>query len=135
MAWHKQNSVKNFPFVKILPALAAGIWLQWHYHFSLTIINWILIIFVLLFFILSFLPIAQKFLFGWLYGTILMLLVLYMGMLLTQVADIRSNNYWYGKNYRDDQAILVTVAEPLNKKQKSWKALANAEAQIGRAHV
>lgn len=130
MAWHKQNSIKNFPFVKILPALAAGIWLQWHNHFSLTLISSAAIIFALLFCIVSFLPTAKRFLFSAVHGATLMLLVLCTGMLLTYFADIRNNNYWYQKNYKDGQAVLVTVAEPLNEKQKSWKALANAEALL-----
>lgn len=130
MPWQRKNTTGDFPFVKITPALAAGIWLQWHYTASLYFIciaSLISIIFIAAF---SFLPLAKRFIYGWMQGVFFICLIACAGMLLTYYADIRNNKRWIGNSSADYKAAIVTIAEPLVEKQKSWKALANVESVI-----
>ncbi|NDC31203.1 MAG: hypothetical protein EBZ58_09770 [Bacteroidetes bacterium] len=98
MAFYENHSYKNFPFVKILPGLVAGIYLQWHLHFY---INQMLISFaatVVLFIATSFLPSAKKYFYGWINGLQLFMLLVCTGVLLTWFANIRNHENWFGKS-------------------------------------
>lgn len=130
MPWNKKNIAGDFPFLKITPALAAGIWLQWHYPLPVQSICIIAVAVLSAITVFLFLSSPKKFIYAWLRGILFMLLIICTGMLLTFYADIRNNENWFEKKYHGSESVSVTIKEPLTEKQKSWKALAEVQSLI-----
>jgi len=127
------NSLKNFPFVKLVAALAAGIIIQWYFHPGIKIILVITAFIVGAIICFSFLPEAKRFTLNWLRGGFFLLLFVFAGMMLTRKQNIQNNAYWFGKIYKPENTVLLTLQEPPVEKANSYKALASVDAvQINR---
>ncbi len=128
MPFHPSNSVKNFPFVKLFTAFTSGIIVQWYFHPDIKIALYFItfIFFLLTCFLL--LPEAKKFNLNWLRGCCILLLFVFAGMIITWDQNIQNNNYWFGKIYKENSLVLVTLEEPPVEKANSYKALASVNA-------
>ncbi|MEO8712847.1 MAG: ComEC/Rec2 family competence protein, partial [Parafilimonas sp.] len=119
---------KNFPFLRLVFALTAGIIMQWYFGISIKeIILFTVIVFVLIiaFYTLSS---SKKFILGWLRGIFILLLFACVGMLATWQQNIHNNVKWYGRTYDPADAIIITIMEPLVEKPNSYKAIAEVIA-------
>lgn len=118
--------IKHFPFVRLVFALITGIILEWYCIFSIQqIIVFGITTFVLLI-VFRFLPGSKKFILGWLRGIFILVFFVFVGMIATWQQNIYNASNWYGKFYNDD-ALIVTLQEPLAEKANSYKATARVE--------
>ena len=58
------------------------------------------------------------------------MLLLLFASFITWHKDVRNKADWYGKYNNKNSFIVATIAEPLQQKPKSFKAIANADALI-----
>lgn len=128
MPFHPTNALKNFPFVKLVAALAAGIITQWYFHPDIKIILCSTAFVACIIICFSFLVEAKKFRFNWLRGALLLSLFVFAGMMLTWKQNIHNNAHWFGKVYKPGNVVLITLEEPLVEKANSYKALASVDA-------
>lgn len=115
------------PFVRLLPSLVAGILLQYHLQFSLTML---LAIFAAAFSGLAgyaFMSVTLKFRLSFLSGLFTSILLCAGGGLLVFKNDIRNDHQWIGYQPFDSSLIMLTLKEPLVIKPNSYKALATVE--------
>ena len=130
MPFQAANSLKNYPFVKLVVALTAGIILQWYFNPSLKITLWGVAFILCLLVCFSFLSSAKKFNLNWLRGCFVLVLFVCAGMLLTSRQNIQHNALWFGNVYKPGNIVSVTLEEPLIEKANSYKALASVNAVL-----
>ena len=119
---------KNFPFLRLVLAITAGIIIQWYFGIGLKEI--IIFACTALILILAFyaLPASKKFVLGWLRGILILLLFICGGMMATWQQNIHNNGKWYGRSYDPADGVIITIMEPLVEKPNSYKALAEVNA-------
>ncbi|MBD0331231.1 MAG: ComEC family competence protein [Chitinophagaceae bacterium] len=119
--WHRA------PFVRLIIPLIAGTLLQWHLQLQIEFLIAGLVICVFLFVGYFFFPTTKKFQFRTAIGIVIMLLICFLGAVLTWFEDIRHDNKWIGNQKIQPNYILATVEEPLIEKPNSYKALASVK--------
>ena len=119
------NPAKQFPFVRLLVALIAGIIIEWYFHFNYKIAIGFAVTALLFIIIFPLFSDVKKFSLNWLRGIAVLLLFVFVGMMITRNQNIQNNTNWFYKNYKHNDAILLTIEEPLVDKPKSYKALAS----------
>ncbi|MEP6512976.1 MAG: ComEC/Rec2 family competence protein, partial [Parafilimonas sp.] len=128
MPYNSSFSYKTYPFLRLLLPLIAGIIIQWYLQPSLKLSITTIAIISLLFVSFTFLKEPENFFSRWLKGILIMLFFVCLGMLITFLNNIENNPNWFGKNYKQGDAILITLQEPLADKNKSYKAHATVNA-------
>ena len=116
------------PFVRLLPALIAGIVLQWHLQFSFGFLAVCFLVCLTTVLLYSFLPLNLKFRLSALNGIGAILSLLFFGALLVWAKDIRHHKQWIGHNYSNNSFVIAALEEPLVEKPNSFKALASLTA-------
>ena len=120
--------LKKAPFIKLLLPLMAGIILQWHLQIALNTWMIIFLFSLLILLVLFLLPVFERFRYASVNGIIISVVFLSLGATLAWYKDIRHNKQWIGNFYKENDAVLVTLQEPLSEKTKSYKALAAVTA-------
>src|SRR6478672_1202741 len=115
------------PFVRLLVALIAGIFLQWHFQFSIFYLSCLAAISFLMSGLYFFIPVTIKYRYGYINGLLMNLLMVLIGAILVWIHDIRHNGKWIGKNCFDSCYVVATIKEPLVEKANSFKALASID--------
>ncbi|HEX7902284.1 MAG TPA: ComEC/Rec2 family competence protein [Chitinophagaceae bacterium] len=122
MAVHVVYFWKKAPFIRLLLSLMAGIILQWHLQINLQLLWIILSIAIILSAAFFFIPVFKRYTFNSLNGVMICFVFAGIGALLTWQKDIRHDRSWIGNAYKETDALLVTIDEPLVEKTKSIKA-------------
>lgn len=120
-------SFKQFPFIRLVCFLIAGIVTQWYFQLSLNASLTITAVVVLLFGFYKLL-FAKKFTLAWLHGVLILLLFFCVGLMITWQQNMRNNLKWYKNIYSEGDIVLITIKEPLVDKPNSYKALAQVNA-------
>ena len=121
---------KKAPFLRLLVPVIVGIIFQFYFKTDVTsTILWAVAL-VMLFIIFSFLPEATRFRFKVIQGILISLLLILFGSFITWQKEVRNDSNWYGKYSSQKSLIVATIAEPLQEKAKSFKAIANANAVV-----
>ncbi|ANH79640.1 4-alpha-glucanotransferase [Niabella ginsenosidivorans] len=134
-----QSSVAIFlgrtPFLKLVIPLIAGILLQWYGQPAVmhSIAGFIIIILAVVLFRL--LPVYGRLRFKWLQALLIVLGLLFMGMLLTVMNDVRINRNWFGNRYQKGMYLWVTLLEKPVEKKRSWRADAIINGLISNNNV
>jgi competence protein ComEC len=118
---------KKAPFLRLLIPLIIGILLQWYMQFHRQQIILAAVCFVIAFTAFQLLPLALRFKFQILQGSILNLILVALGIFITYQKDISNNENWFGRIYHDTDYLVATISEPLIEKNKSYKAEAVVE--------
>ena len=113
---------KKAPFLKFLPALMAGILLQWHFDFTLLVSVCIFIAGFTGLAIFRSLSLRSRFFYNVAAGISITVVFFGLGSMLTYQKDIRNHKDWVGNHYQSGDAVVVTLNEPLIEKTKSFKA-------------
>jgi len=121
---------KKFPFVRLLLPLIAGIILQWYLQTPVILIVTALASFIISLLLFLLLPISLRFKLQPLQGSIIHLVLFSFGALLCLQKDMRHNDAWYGKYYRQGDHLKVRIEEPLVEKARSYKAEGYVETVI-----
>src|ERR1044071_337843 len=113
---------KKAPFIRFLIPLIAGIILQWHLNISPGFL-WPLFI-VSSFITLAFfvLPFFERYKLSAINGFSITLIFIAIGGLLSWYKNIEHSKNWFGNNYNNETAVLVTLQEHPVEKTKSFKA-------------
>jgi competence protein ComEC len=124
MGVHAPYFWKKAPFIKLLLGLIAGIMLQWHFRVDPK--SWWLFMGLSLAFLICFffIPFFNRYKFFVVSGLAATSLFLSAGGLLAWHKDIRNNPGWLGNFYKEKNALVITLDEPLVEKTKSFKAIA-----------
>ncbi len=121
---------KKAPFLRILVPVIAGIIFQFYIQPGISLLLFSTIIFATLLVFFSFLAEAIRFRFRVVQGVLISLMLVLFGTYISWQKDVRNDPNWYGK-YRSQKSLIVaTIAEPLQEKAKSFKAIANASSVI-----
>ncbi len=115
---------KTAPFFRLLPALIAGILLQYYCNPSLMVPSVIILLAAGILGCIRLLTVYNRYRLNWLNGMAVYLLVSCAGMIVVYNSDITHRSNWIGNQYHQRTMILVSVEEPLIEKKKSFKALA-----------
>ncbi len=113
---------KRAPFIRLIVPLMTGIVLQQLLQFPLP---YLVIFFISALLLLGFTLLKQNFSgfkFSLLNGTAIFGSLFFLGALLVWRQDVRHQSTWVGHYYKDSSYVLVTLAEPLVEKTKSYKA-------------
>ena len=116
------------PFIRLLIPLIGGIVWEWYFNFSPILL---LSVAAFSFFLLCtffFLSPFSKFRWPWLNGLLFTILLFSSGCLLVWHQDIRHQKNWFGKYYKNNNHLIVTLQEPPLEKARSFKALAVVNA-------
>ena len=118
---------KSTPMLRLLLPLATGILLQQYFSFSM---QYVAVFFLFGIFVLTaFLVLkpAKKFVWSWLSGLSLNLLLMCIGSGLVFAKNMANQTQWIGNYMNQSNVIFLTLKEPLTEKAKSYKALAKAD--------
>lgn len=120
--WHKA------PFTRLLLALAGGILVQWYLQPPLAALFICLGSCLAVTTIYAFSAVEARYWFRAINGAGLFLLLACTGSIAVWLHDVRKNADWFGKFYKEDDYVLVTIEEPLVEKANSFKAVATVNA-------
>lgn len=126
---------KKAPFLRLLIPVIAGILFQFYIGFPISSILFAGIGSISLLFVFSFLPAVLRFRLRILQGILLSLLLSFLGSYLVWQKDARNDERWYGRHTAQNNFLVATIAEPLQQKAKSFKAIVNANAIIQNGKV
>ena len=118
---------KKAPFIRYLFPLIAGIVLQWNLQIPPGILWFILVtssITTITFFLI---PFFERYKLSALSGLAVTLLFIALGGLLSWYKNIQHDKYWFGKKYKNENALIVTLIEIPVEKTKSYKANASVD--------
>jgi competence protein ComEC len=115
---------KPIPFLRILLPLIAGILLQFYLQAGSLWLYISAATGLLLIAGAKLLSIPKLYLLRWLPGIGINLLFTGLGGILAIHSNIENDAGWVGKHYKEGDAVIVTIMEPLVDKPKSYKALA-----------
>ena len=121
---------KTIPVLRLLLPLIAGILLQYHLNIALVPFYITGVVGLLIFLTYQLLNTAKKFAFQWLSGLAITFVFIAVGGILSFTKNIEHNSQWIGKYYQPKLPVKLTLQEPIVTKQKSFKALAKAEAVL-----
>lgn len=107
-----------------------GIYLQWHVHFSLFSMLISLMCFTSAVIAYSYVTLSVHYKLPWLQGSIIFLLLLTAGSLLSYNQDIRNDTLWFGNYLNNTNQIIVRINEPLQEKTASYKTEATVEQSL-----
>lgn len=119
---------KQAPFLRLLPGLVTGIFLQ--YYFPHSVSTELLVISFLVFCItlLRFLSAQQKYRFTILIGLSIYVILICMGSVITRINTITQNENWIG--YNNSPPFLIRLLETPVEKNKLLKTTAAIEARL-----
>ncbi len=132
---YQANFWRSIPFLRILVPLIAGIIIQFHLQLDNRMI-WVCAFTGLgLVLLMRYQSSARLYRFSWINGLGLNLVFFAAGCLLTNYKDISKAEDWVGKSYKENDAVIVTIQEPLVTKAKSYKAVARINQVIKKTNV
>ena len=116
---------KKAPFIRFLLPLIVGIVLQWNLQIPPGIL-WIVLVISSITTITFFLiPFFERYKLSALSGLAVTLLFIALGGLLSWYKNIQHDKNWFGKKYKYENALIVTLIENPVEKTKSYKANAS----------
>jgi len=118
---------KKAPFIRFLLPLIAGIILQGHLKISpgvLCILLCISSITTITFFLI---PFFERYKLSALSGVAVIILFIALGGLLSWYKNIQHDKNWFGKNYKNENPLIVTLIENPVEKTRSHKANASVD--------
>src|SRR6185503_14325207 len=102
---------KKAPFIRFFIPLVAGIILQWHLQIQ-PVVLWILfsasLVIVIAFF---FIPFFERFNLSWINGLSITGIFIAVGGLLAWYKNVQHDKAWFGRNYENENALIVTLDE------------------------
>ena len=118
---------KEAPFLRLIIPLIIGIIVQWYYQLPIAV-SFVGFVFLTLSYILF--QFSKKFIqfrLYWVNGIIINLLLFCIGSMLTYYRDVSHSPNHINNFYKNGDAIIATLQEPLSEKEKSFKAVASVE--------
>lgn len=127
---YKKQLFKTVPVLRLLLPLIAGILLQYHLQLAEQLFFVLLGLGAVLFLLFECLSLNKKFTHSYISGIAIFCLFTALGGILSYEKNIEHQKNWIGKHYEKGLPVKVTLQEPIVVKQKSYKALAKANAVL-----
>lgn len=127
---YKKQLFKSIPVLRLLLPLIAGILLQYHLQLAEQLFYVLFSFGAFLFFLFECLTLNKKFTYSFISGIAIFCLFTALGGILSYEKNIEHHKNWIGKYYEKGLPVKVTLQEPIVVKQKSYKALAKADAVL-----
>ena len=118
---------KKAPFIRFLLPLIAGIVLQWNLQIEPGILWITLAISAIATILFFFIPFFERYKLSALSGLAITVLFIAIGGLLSWYKNIQHDKNWFGKKYKNENALIVTLIENPVEKTKSYKANASVD--------
>jgi competence protein ComEC len=118
---------KKAPFVRLFLPLCAGILLQWYQPIKPFYAWIVLIAFTIIIISFSFIPFFSRYRYRFVNGVSISFMCLALGILLAWHKNIHNDPYWFNNFYRNPDALILTLDEPLIEKPKSYKVNASVD--------
>jgi len=118
---------KKAPFIRFLIPLIAGVVLQWHLQIQPGILWMLLCISLIIITAFFFIPFFDRYKLSALSGLVVTMLFIALGGLLSWYKNIQHDENWFGKNYKPESILVVTLLENAVEKTKSYKANASVD--------
>jgi competence protein ComEC len=116
---------KQAPFMRLFPPLCAGL-IAGKYLTIPAAVPWIIFVFsILLLLAFLFLNTSFKHRYSWITGLLITMMLGCTGMLLIHHHNMRNIPGWIGAMTKDTLPVIVQLEEPLQEKNKSYKAIAS----------
>jgi competence protein ComEC len=115
---------KRAPFIRLVIPLIAGIVLQLYGSWSLSSLLQMTGFTIVCLCLYCYLPLSFRFLYGWIQGVLLYLLIGCCGALLLYQSDIRRQKSYFGTIINDSSRLVLRIEESLEEKPHSWKTTA-----------
>ena len=121
---------KHAPFIRLLIPLMFGIVLQWYSPLSIKSMSIIAGITFLFFLLAQLFRGYFLYLHKWVYGIVLMIMIVLFGAAITHFKNITHRQNWFGHLYNNSTVVVAVLSEPLIEKNKSYKADATVYALL-----
>jgi competence protein ComEC len=122
---------KEAPFVRLLVALVIGILLQWYIQINVLTLCSITIICTLLLLLVPYATKANPITKVTLQGIFIQFLFLLLGCFLVVLKDVRHHHHYFTKKITTSSyKTIISLAEPLSEKTKSYKAIGTVQSVI-----
>lgn len=115
---------KSAPFVRLVIPVFVGVLLQWYLKPEVRFMTIGLGAALSAYCVLFVFKLARLYKLRWVQGLLIQATLLFLGFLLTWNNDIRNHKRWFGHTYSSADYLVVSMAEPLVKKEKSYKSIA-----------
>lgn len=125
---YSNKTLKQIPSLRFLIPFIAGILLQYHLNIPLLTTIGVTAFGCLLLLAFYLLSIARRFSFSWLKGVFIAIVFIGLGGCLSFTKNIEHHIAWVGNYFAAETPVLITLQENLVVKEKSYKALATAQA-------
>ena len=121
---------KKAPFIRLLLPLVLGILLEWHLTIPISVAIIGGICFGIAYGLFLFFPLVLRYRLQALQAIIVNLLLVCLGLILTWQKDIRNSRDWMDNYYQAQDHLVLRIDEPLQQKQKSYKAYGYVESIV-----
>src|SRR6188768_1391828 len=118
---------KKAPFIRFLLPLIAGIVLQWNLQITPGVLWTLLCISSITTIAFFLIPYFERYKLSALNGIAVIILFIALGGLLSWYKNIQHDENWFGKKYKNENALIVTLIENPVEKTKSYKANASVD--------
>jgi len=115
------------PFIRLLLPLMAGIILQWHLPVSPAILWFVLAISIVVLISIFYISFFERYKVAFINGLAVSIIFISLGALLVWYKNIQHDEKWFGKTYKPDDALVITLQENVVEKTKSFKANASVD--------
>lgn len=119
---------RKAPFLRIFPALATGVLLQWHTGPDEKLWWWLMLPCSCTILVSFVLPWFSLFKYPQIHGIAITILFISTGALLVSKNDIRNNPQWYGRDTQSITAMQVLLNQSPSEKPNSWKSVGRVQA-------
>ncbi len=123
---------KSAPFVRLIAPLFSGVLLQAYQSVSILVIAACLATSITAYCTIYLFKLSKRFKLRIAQGVLIQLTIFFIGCLITWNNDIRNHKTWFGHTYADNDYLIVSLEEPLVKKEKTYKANATVTLLIRR---
>lgn len=113
---------KYAPVIRLLIPFTAGIFTEELFHCAPKTGAVFTGLLTCLFFLLNIFSIHLRYRLRHVQGSLILLILFFIGMLITALKDVRNTPGWYGHFYNDSCMLVAKISEPPVEKERSYKA-------------
>ena len=130
----KPYPFKTAPFIRLIIPFIFGILWAFYFNASLSIIQILATVSMLVLLIFSLLTLVAKYHWQWISGIAINGLIIAMGAGLTNFQNLPTHRNFIGNYLQQNNPIFIRIKEPLVQKPKTFKTVASAVAVFENGH-
>ena len=130
----KPYPFKTAPFIRLIIPFIFGILWAFYFNASLSIIQILATVSMLVLLIFSLLTLVAKYHWQWISGIAINGLIISMGAGLTNFQNLPTHRNFIGNYLQQNNPIFIRIKEPLVQKPKTFKTVASAVAVFENGH-